>query len=85
MDNNTWNFEHIATVGKVFTSNEEEAYEILQDLDVDYVMVLFGGRSGFSADDMNKLLWIIRITGNIYPHIKESDYMKNGLRVNHQA
>lgn len=29
VDNNTWNFTHIATVGKVFASNEEEAYEVL--------------------------------------------------------
>ena len=75
VDNNTWNFTHIAYTGKVFASNEDEAYEILKDLEVDYVMVLFGGRTGFAGDDMNKFLWIIRIAGNSFPHIKEQDFM----------
>lgn len=81
VDNNTWNFTHIATVGKVFSSNEDEAYEILQDLDVDYVMVLFGGYSGFNGDDINKMNWILRITGNVYPDIKLSDYFKGTLNI----
>ena len=79
VDNNTWNFEHIATVGKVFASNEDEAYEILQNLEVDYVIVLFGGRSGFSGDDINKFIWMVRITGNIFPYIKEGDYINKGF------
>ena len=81
VDNNTWNFTHIAYTGKVFASNEDEAYTILKDLEVDYVMVLFGGRTGFSGDDMNKFLWIIRIAGNSFPHIKEQDYMSGGFNV----
>ena len=34
-------------------------------------MVLFGGKAGFQSDDINKFLWIIRITNNVFPHIKE--------------
>jgi asparagine N-glycosylation enzyme membrane subunit Stt3 len=59
VDNNTWNNTHIATVGRAMASNEDEAYEIMQRLDVDYVLVIFGGLSGYSSDDINKFLWMV--------------------------
>eukprot|EP00916_Digyalum_oweni_P009722 GHVL01016392.1.p1 GENE.GHVL01016392.1~~GHVL01016392.1.p1 ORF type:complete len:739 (+),score=67.28 GHVL01016392.1:140-2356(+) len=74
VDNNTWNTTHIATVGLALSSTEEEAYPIVQKLDVDYVLVVFGGLASYSSDDINKFLWIIRITSGIYPHIRESDF-----------
>jgi dolichyl-diphosphooligosaccharide--protein glycosyltransferase len=43
VDNNTWNNTHIATVGRALATSEEEAYPILESLDVDYVLVIFGG------------------------------------------
>ena len=43
VDNNTWNNTHIATVGLALGSSEEQAYEILRRLDVDYFLVIFGG------------------------------------------
>jgi len=46
VDNNTWNFTHIGTVGKVLISEEEEAYHLCNHLDVNYVMVTFAGYSG---------------------------------------
>jgi len=63
VDNNTWNTTHIAQVGKAFGANEEDAYKIIKSLDVDYVMVLFGGLIGYSGDDINKFIWILRIAG----------------------
>eukprot|EP01086_Lenisia_limosa_P011309 TRINITY_DN3696_c0_g1_i1.p1 TRINITY_DN3696_c0_g1~~TRINITY_DN3696_c0_g1_i1.p1 ORF type:complete len:707 (+),score=174.40 TRINITY_DN3696_c0_g1_i1:84-2204(+) len=78
VDNNTWNNTHIATVGKAFALNEEGAAEILRDLDVDYVLVLFGGMSGYASDDINKFLWMVRIAGGVDPAIKEADYYSNG-------
>jgi dolichyl-diphosphooligosaccharide--protein glycosyltransferase len=65
VDNNTWNNTHIATVGKAMASDEETAYEIMQSLDVDYVLVVFGGAVGYSSDDINKFLWMIRIAGGM--------------------
>lgn len=38
VDNNTWNNSHIALVGMAMSSNESFAYEIMQDLDVDYIL-----------------------------------------------
>lgn len=61
VDNNTWNNTHIATVGRAMSSGEEDAYEIMQKHDVDYVLVIFGGLLGYSGDDINKYLWMIRI------------------------
>jgi len=78
VDNNTWNNTHIATVGMAMASNEEDAYEICEKLDVDYVLVIFGGYSHYSGDDINKFLWMVRIGGGVFPHIKEEDYYGNG-------
>jgi len=75
VDNNTWNNSHIALVGKAMSSNESAAYEIMTNLDVDYVLVIFGGVIGYSGDDINKFLWMVRIAEGEHPQdIKESDY-----------
>ncbi|KAL7746493.1 oligosaccharyl transferase stt3 subunit [Sorochytrium milnesiophthora] len=68
VDNNTWNNTHIATVGLAMASNEEQAYQVMKRLDVDYVMVIFGGLIGYSGDDINKFLWMIRIGEGVYPN-----------------
>ncbi|XP_040995649.1 dolichyl-diphosphooligosaccharide--protein glycosyltransferase subunit STT3B [Juglans microcarpa x Juglans regia] len=78
VDNNTWNNTHIATVGRAMSSYENEAYEIMRSLDVDYVLVVFGGVTGYSSDDINKFLWMVRIGGGVFPVIKEPDYLVNG-------
>ena len=49
VDNNTWNNSHIALVGKAMSSNESRAYEIMTELNVDYVLVIFGGVMGYSG------------------------------------
>mgnify|MGYP000003354806 FL=1 len=75
VDNNTWNNTHIATVGKAMSSPEDVSYEILRQHDVDYVLVIFGGLLGYSGDDINKFLWMVRIAEGIWPdEIKERDY-----------
>jgi len=74
VDNNTWNNSHIAQVGKAFASSEEKAYEIMRKMDVNYVLILFGGLTGYSSDDINKFLWMVRIAGSTDPSIKEPDY-----------
>lgn len=76
VDNNTWNNTHISRVGQAMASTEEKAYEIMRELDVDYVLVIFGGLTGYSSDDINKFLWMVRIGGSTDrgAHIKETDY-----------
>lgn len=67
VDNNTWNNTHIAIVGKAMASPEDISYSILKEHDVDYVLVVFGGLLGFSGDDINKFLWMVRIAEGIWP------------------
>jgi len=76
VDNNTWNNTHISRVGQAMASREDHAYEIMRELDVDYVLVIFGGLTGYASDDINKFLWMVRIGGSTPEgaHIKEHDY-----------
>jgi len=78
VDNNTWNNTHIATIGKAFASPEPEAYEIARSLDADYVLVIFGGMSNYSGDDISKFLWMVRIAAGVYPKIKENAFYNKG-------
>jgi dolichyl-diphosphooligosaccharide--protein glycosyltransferase len=75
VDNNTWNNTHIATVGKAMSSREEVSYPIMRQHEVDYVLIVFGGLLGYSGDDINKFLWMVRIAEGIWPdEIRERDY-----------
>ena len=75
VDNNTWNNTHIATVGKAMSSSEEISYPIMRQHEVDYVLVVFGGLLGYSGDDINKFLWMVRIAEGIWPEeVRERDY-----------
>ncbi|KAL1854709.1 oligosaccharyl transferase stt3 subunit [Paecilomyces lecythidis] len=88
VDNNTWNNTHIATVGKAMSSREEVSYPILKQHDVDYVLVVFGGLLGYSGDDLNKFLWMVRIAEGIWPdEVHERDFFtaRGEYRVDDQA
>ncbi|KAM5355768.1 hypothetical protein ACJ41O_002414 [Fusarium nematophilum] len=75
VDNNTWNNTHIATVGKAMSSREEVSYPIMRQHEVDYVLVVFGGLLGYSGDDINKFLWMVRIAEGIWPdEVKERSF-----------
>ena len=49
------------------SSTEPDAYKIMKTLDVDYVLVIFGGVIGYSGDDINKFLWMVRIAEGEHP------------------
>ena len=49
------------------SSNESAAYDIMMNLGVDYVLVIFGGAIGYSGDDINKFLWMVRIAEGEHP------------------
>lgn len=75
VDNNTWNNTHIATVGKAMSSREEVSYPIMRQHEVDYVLVVFGALLGYSGDDINKFLWMVRIAEGIWPdEVKEREF-----------
>lgn len=75
VDNNTWNNTHIATVGKVMSCGESVSYKTMRQLDANYVLVIAGAASGYSGDDVNKFLWMIKIAAGVYPKdVQEKDY-----------
>lgn len=87
-DNNTWNNTHIATVGRALVSNESAAYPILRSLDVDYIVAVCGALTGYHTDDINKMMWMIRIAQSEFPGaVNEQDYLSaNGaMRVDAQG
>jgi dolichyl-diphosphooligosaccharide---protein glycosyltransferase len=88
VDNNTWNNTHIATVGKAMSSREEVSYPIMRQHEVDYVLVVFGALLGYSGDDINKFLWMVRIAEGIWPdQVKERDFFtsRGEYRVDDEA
>jgi len=88
VDNNTWNNTHIATVGKAMSSREEVSYPIMRQHEVDYVLIVFGGLLGYSGDDINKFLWMVRIAEGIWPdEVKERDFFtpRGEYRVDDEA
>ena len=75
VDNNTWNNTHIATVGKVMSCGESVSYKTMRQLDANYILVIAGAATGYSGDDVNKFLWMIKISAGVYPKdVKEKDY-----------
>merc|ERR1711908_239540 len=72
--------------GRAMSSPEEEAYQIARYLDANYVLVIFGGMSNYSGDDISKFLWMVRIAAGVFPKIKENNYYNRGhYRVDKEA
>jgi dolichyl-diphosphooligosaccharide--protein glycosyltransferase len=70
------------------SSNEDVAYPILRKHDVDYVLIIFGGLLGYSGDDINKFLWMIRIAQGVWPdEVQESNFFtpRGDYRVDNEA
>jgi len=69
-DGNTWNHEHIATLGKIMTSSEKKAHNAMRHL-ADYALVWAGGAGG---DDMAKSPHLARIGNSVFPdHCGDAD------------
>ena len=41
---------HFLYIFQAMASPEEKSYEIMRELDVNYVLVIFGGLTGYSSD-----------------------------------
>jgi len=68
-DGNTWNHEHIATIGKTLTSPEKKAWNTIRHL-ADYVLVWAGGH----GDDLAKSPHLARIGNSVFPdHCGDDD------------
>lgn len=68
-DGNTWNHEHIATLGRILTSTEKRCHNAMRHL-ADYALVWAGGYS----DDMGKSPHLARIGNSVFPdHCGDDD------------
>lgn len=95
VDNLTRSDFWIGLIGALLASDENTAWRIAKELNIDYVLVVSGGLSGYSGDDIGKFIWPIRISGNrhfeeTYPWIRpirERDYynMHGSYRVDADA
>ena len=63
-DGNTWNHEHIATLGRILSAPEDKAHRIARHL-ADYVLVWAGG----GGDDLAKSPHMARIGNSVYHDI----------------
>eukprot|EP00398_MALV-I-01_sp_L67-1_P000483 gene483-490_t len=59
-DGNTWNHEHIATLGRCMVSPEKRSWNIIRHL-ADYVLIWAGG----SGDDLGKSVHMARISTSV--------------------
>ena len=67
-DGNTWNHEHIATLGRILSAPEERSHRIAKHL-ADYVLVWAGG----GGDDLAKSPHMARIGNSVYGDICPGD------------
>jgi dolichyl-diphosphooligosaccharide--protein glycosyltransferase len=67
-DGNTWNHEHIATLGRCLTSPEKDAHRLVRHL-ADYVLIWTGG----GGDDLAKSPHMARIGTSVYSDICPGD------------
>lgn len=68
-DGNTWNHEHIATLGRILTSTEKRCHNAMRHL-ADYALVWAGGH----GDDMGKSPHLARIGNSVFPdHCGDDD------------
>lgn len=62
-DGNTWNHEHIATLGLIMTYPEKQAWDVMRHL-ADYVMVWAG-----EDEDLGKSQHLARIGNSVFPEL----------------
>jgi len=67
-DGNTWNHEHIATLGRILSAPEDKAHRVARHL-ADYVLVWAGG----GGDDLAKSPHMARIGNSVYHDICPGD------------
>lgn len=54
-----------------------------QSLDVNYVLVIFGGLTGYSSDDINKFLWPVRIGSGVFADDMHHEKVNTMTKLHH--
>ena len=73
-DGNTNNFTHIGIIGMTMSSPEQVSWRLARLMDANYMLVIFGGASGYDGDDINKFLWMPRIANQTFTNISGDMY-----------
>jgi dolichyl-diphosphooligosaccharide--protein glycosyltransferase len=73
-DGNTNNFTHIGIIGMTMSSPETVSWRLARMMEADYMLVIFGGASQYSGDDVNKFLWMPRIAHQTFTNISGEMY-----------
>ena len=73
-DGNTNNFTHIGIIGMTMASPEDISWRLARLLGADYMLVIFGGASGYDSDDINKFLWMPKIANQTFTNISGAMY-----------
>jgi len=76
-DGNTNNFTHIGIIGMTMSSPEPISWKLARMMDVEYMLVIFGGASRYSGDDINKFLWMPRIANQTFHNISGDMYQSS--------
>jgi len=79
-DGNTWNHEHIATLGRALTSPVKEAHRVIRHL-ADYVLVWAGG----GGDDLAKSPHLARIANSVFEDVCPGDPTCRGFGFDHEG
>merc|ERR1719195_1008957 len=61
-DGNTWNHEHIATLGRLLSGSQKQSHSIIRHL-ADYVLIMTGGVN----DDLRISTHFARIGNSVFP------------------
>jgi dolichyl-diphosphooligosaccharide--protein glycosyltransferase len=76
-DGNTNNFTHIGIIGMTMSSPEAQSWRLARMMEADYMLVIFGGASQYSGDDINKFLWMPRIAHQTFTNISGTMYQNS--------
>ncbi|OHS99384.1 Oligosaccharyl transferase STT3 subunit family protein [Tritrichomonas foetus] len=74
-DGNTNNFTHIGIIGMTMSSPEPISWRLARLMGADYMLVIFGGASGYDGDDINKFLWMPKIAHQTFTNISGDMYL----------
>jgi dolichyl-diphosphooligosaccharide--protein glycosyltransferase len=77
-DGNTNNFTHIGIIGMTMSSPPAVSWRLARMMEADYMLVIFGGASQYSGDDVNKFLWMPRIAHQTFDNVTGDMYTPPG-------
>lgn len=76
-DGNTNNITHMNLIHFLYSSNEKKAWKIAKFLNADYIIVIFGGASGYKFDDLYFSTTFLKSLEIEYKDVKIDDFFNS--------